>query len=68
MSGGKERSYMVKFAGVFSTYDLLLPPGINQLTQLNMHKIYKINNCIQTFEKTTTNIKKECMVRQHVLL
>ena len=47
----------VKFAGLFSAYDLLLVPGINQLSQLIVCKVYKVNNHLQMFEKKTLQIK-----------
>ena len=46
------------FAGLLSAYDLLLPPGTNQLTWLTMFKAYKVNNHLQTFEKTNMNKKR----------
>ena len=51
------KNLQVKFAALLSAYNLFLPPGINRLTRLTVCKVYKINNNLQTFEKTTRNKK-----------
>ena len=38
---------------MFSAYNLILPPDINQLMQLIVFKIY--NSCLQMFQKNTIN-------------
>ena len=40
---------------MFSAYNLMLPPEINQLMQLIVFKIYKVNSCLQMFQKNTIN-------------
>ena len=45
------KNLWVEFAGLFITYNLLLPAGINWLTQLIVCKVYRVNNHLQTFEK-----------------
>ena len=42
---------------MLSTYDLFLLPGINRLTWLTVCIVYKVNNRLQTSEKTTKNKK-----------
>ena len=50
------KNLYVKLAGFLSAYDLLLLPDINQLTQLTVCNAYKVNKCLQTFEKKTCSI------------
>ena len=61
MSAGKKgnrclnKNLQVQFAALFSAYDMLLPLGINWLTQLIVCKICKVNNPLQTIENNYYN-------------
>ena len=50
------KNLYVKLAGFLSAYGLLWLPDINQLTQLTVCNAYKVNKCLQTFEKKTCSI------------
>ena len=52
---------------MFTAYDLILSPDINQLTQLTVCEVYKVNNHLQTFEKKTTVEKNNTWFTRLVL-